>query len=1234
MKRMERKMNINRKKKNLKRMVFTFLFLLIASILTIKFWAQEEIIEYTAIFNESFNTTDYKDQTLSSVAHWGEGYITLQKIGGNFSVRNPINFPTWVNTVTAGDFDLDGWPDLIGSSSSYSNVLVVIRNMGGEGQIGNFKITYWIDGCQGDQNDWPIKGVGGAAIDNSGHMWLTSADYDKDGDIDFCFMVGKENDYKIKRIWIYENHLIDKNGGGGTLYFTKVDRTQAFVEKIAGIAWTATMMQSIDYDKDGDIDIVTGTSAGLVIMLKNTNNGHVNEGTFVPSQLVTIIPAWTLKRGVNTLSAADFDLDGDLDIICGSVTAKELRYYKNDGTGNYKVYKQYQDNDGNLKDNEYDGAATVSLCYDFDKDGDVDVVIGTDNWNYPKNNGSGTGYGGVAYYFKNNGGEFTQRLIFDKRPDVYDFDMGAVFDFDMDGNMDFLMADGNDSKKYYLFVNGAADVYNLQGTAVSTNLTPEIDSKRQAITRARIKKVDMHALGGSSADLGVKLYLSNNGGKNWEFYEEFDGAEIHNYSDLQWLTFKHFGSELKWRAVLTAKADSIEDYSDASYETPVIDEIELEYVYVDKREYSRTSVPTVTLVDEKSGQKTKIIIAGTFYFPGWEGHLRAYDLSDMPPANTPYSELRTISRSDLSAPSGREILASGVDIRWDAGELLNSRAASNRTLYAAYWQGEEEEEEHHHHHHHYHNGLTRIEFTASNVGTLGPILEDFNGDNAGLINFVRGEGRDWKLGDIDHSNPLVVGPPDEDPGQMGEKYAEFVKKQKNRKRVVYVGANDGMLHCFDVATGEELWGFIPYNLLPKLKNMWAVDQVTGGRYFSRDVYVDGSPMAADVYIEGKWKTILICGQGSGKGSTIESGTNYYFALDITNPEDPKPLWEFTHENMGETWSVPAVGKVILEGETTWVAFMGSGYDNDPDVEAGNMFYAVNVDDGTDFWSFKASDIDTSSKYPNIPNTIPCSPSIIVIDQDGYADRVYVGDLDGRMWKVNVSVPFDNIEGGGTTWDSEVLAIYEDSNNYPILSKPVCWANSSSGETIPHLYFGTGGDDRAPSDATYSFISLMDGDTPEVEWFVGDPDVLNLPLGKDKGDLDAGEKVWADPVIGDYIVYFSTLTGSIESVDPSLNLAGMGKLYARAIRSIGGAFTGESAFSSASGAVQSLNLASKARSAVTLGARERTEEGTRKREVYIQEYNSTIQKLEQPVSAVLEVKSWREIYIVQRVGKIR
>ena len=516
------------------------------------------------------------------------------------------------------------------------------------------------------------------------------------------------------------------------------------------------------------------------------------------------------------------------------------------------------------------------------------------------------------------------------------------------------------------------------------------------------------------------------------------------------------------------------------------------------------------------------------------------------------------------------------------------------------------------------------------------ILRDVNNDNEGLINFVRGEERgeerDWKLGDINHSNPIVVGPPEGTLDLMGDGYEEFKNDYKDRAKVLYVGANDGMLHCFDVENGKELWGFIPKNLLPMLKNMWRVD-LEGKRYFDRNWYVDGSPVTADVKIGGIWKTVLIYGQGPGRGQVHDTipNYNYYFALDITNPYEPQPLWEFTHKRMGETWSTPAIGKIVKNGNDKWAAFMGSGYDNYSEHKTGNRFYAVNVANGNQLWRFNAGEVNTNGNNGwNIPNSIPGSPSIIDTDQDGYADSVYFGDMDGRLWKVNVGVELKK-QGEKWTWDKEIETIYEDSNNYPIITKPDVWINPASTGSIPRIFFGTGGDDDAPNDVFYSFIALLDANTPEVEWYMGDPDILNLPPEKNKADMEndweAGDKVWANPQVANFIVYFSTFKGSIESVDPSEN-AGIGKLYARYVLSVAGSPVGGTAVKGDSGALESLNLASKSRSAVTLGESSKVQ-GIRKREVYIQEYDSTIQKLEQPVGSFLKVKSWREIYKIIR-----
>jgi hypothetical protein len=215
-----------------------------------------------------------------------------------------------------------------------------------------------------------------------------------------------------------------------------------------------------------------------------------------------------------------------------------------------------------------------------------------------------------------------------------------------------------------------------------------------------------------------------------------------------------------------------------------------------------------------------------------------------------------------------------------------------------------------------------------------------------------------------------------------------------------------------------------------------------------------------------------------------------------------------------------------------------------------------------------------------------------------------------------------------SWDRDIEVIYEDANNYPIVTITTVWVNPSLWGTELRVYFGTGGDDRAPDTTTYSFVALVDDNNPFVEWFMGDAALLNLDPALDMGDLGVGEKIWSDPKVANFTVYFNTLTGKIESVDPCENLAGGGKLYARFVQAYSGSAVGSTALKDSSGTLQSLDLASKTRSAVTLGEISRVQ-GDRKRDVYIQEYDSTVQKLEQPVGAVLRVKSWREIYRIIR-----
>jgi hypothetical protein len=1209
----------------------------------VRAWAQSSCDELPGSFTENFDAVTYKDPH-SSVALWPKGPIQLNRLGANFAVMAPTGMGAQIYVCDAGDFTGDGRPDLIGLDIAGGiNRLMLVRNVFYDGNLDGVDD----DGVIFTADPTEVYEQGLAC----GPASITVADYNGDGLLDFFFYKNRLDGY------FYDSFVAAMYINVGTRtnpdfrahnVSPSLDFSGRF--QTAGIYanWAADHLCSVDIDavgvvKDGDMDILV-ISQDKIFLLRNPGPENFNLDAWGISELNydqrTGFPAGSdSQRGGSSIDAADFDNDGDVDIVGGTVMdIPYLVYYENDGLGAYTRKEIAIPVDS--------CTGTVATCVaDFKNDGHMDIFAGTDRWNagneahmwFLKNKGFVDGVdpdpGHVDWEFKclNN----CDPIL----PEPHDVDMSACVDFDGDGDMDVILADANHSGDYYLIINELAPVYALSGVATSTNVTEGVlDPREFAITRVQFTSLQQSVIGGSSTGLTVNFEVSNDGGQTWEPYATYTGSNIRNYSSgLPMHNFNTFGGQLKWRATLSATKDSMEEYEDASYETPAVGEIQMTYWYVERQEYSRSSA-SATIVD-RSGQKRKLIIGSSFIFPGWEGQLRAYDVTEMGLTGGQYSTLRTVTTSDLGSSSGRTT-ATGVEILWDAGQILNDRASDDRDIYTVLRSGSRAP-----------YTWTRTAFTRTNLAAL-PALGDYNNDNAGLVDFVRGTGRYWKLGDINHSSPVVVGPPEEDAVYMGAGYADFKQAQAGRTKVLYVGANDGMLHCFDIATGEELWAFIPNNLLTKLYKMRPRDSATGQRYFLRDVYVDGSPSVADVQIGGLWKTVLVCGQGAGWGST-GTGGNYYFALDITVPTNPVPLWEVTQTNMGETWSVPAIGKLNHSGTERWVAFMGSGYDNLPigNVSptttapvAGNRFYVVRLDNGviingtitngigsgvtvtanSNTWntSLVMTGWKASYRYTDIVNAIPGSPTAIDSDNNGLTNSVYFGDLDGHLYRVNAtgSIP--------ASWGP--LAIYTDALYYPIITKPAVWTDPLSGSTTPHIYFGTGGHDAAPAGRKYSFVEIIDTGAATMGWYIGDPTVLGNPGGQDVGDLDLGDKVWADPVISDYIIYFSTLRGNIENNNPCQNLSEpTGKLFARYIRNVIGVAVGGTAFkTSATVSPQYLQMLSKARRAVTLGERAATA-GINKREVYIQEYNSTVEMLEQPVGALLRIKSWREIYKIFR-----
>ncbi len=195
------------------------------------------------------------------------------------------------------------------------------------------------------------------------------------------------------------------------------------------------------------------------------------------------------------------------------------------------------------------------------------------------------------------------------------------------------------------------------------------------------------------------------------------------------------------------------------------------------------------------------------------------------------------------------------------------------------------------------------------------------GDNANerpVGNFRERPGIAGRLGDIVHSAPTFIGPPSRlrrgsEPFPQGVgSYSQFRFDNKDREPVIYVAANDGMLHGFDAETGDEVVGYLPNNLITGTYSN-SVTNLLDYQY-THKYFVDSTPAINDVYLDvdgdgdKEWRTILVSGQGGGGKA--------YFALDITDPtafgdltSEQVVLWEFTDED--DTYPTDGLGLPLL-----------------------------------------------------------------------------------------------------------------------------------------------------------------------------------------------------------------------------------------------------------------------------------------------------------------------------------
>ncbi|WP_341888456.1 PilC/PilY family type IV pilus protein [Variovorax sp. YR752] len=239
--------------------------------------------------------------------------------------------------------------------------------------------------------------------------------------------------------------------------------------------------------------------------------------------------------------------------------------------------------------------------------------------------------------------------------------------------------------------------------------------------------------------------------------------------------------------------------------------------------------------------------------------------------------------------------------------------------------------------------------------------------------------RDHVLGDIINGAPVHVGKPPFRYADAG--YADFVTAKATRTPVVYVGSNDGMLHAFSAATndtgGTELWAYVPSAVMPNLYKM------ADTSYGSKHQYsVDGAPVMGDIKVGTTWKTIVVGG--------LNSGGRGYYALDITDPNDPKALWEFTDANLGLSFGNPVIAK---RSDGTWIVAFASGYNN---ADGKGHLYVLNANTGA-----LLLDIATSDGSNTDPSGLAKINAWIESTSDNTAKRFYGGDLQGNLWRFDI-----------------------------------------------------------------------------------------------------------------------------------------------------------------------------------------------------------------------------------------
>lgn len=275
----------------------------------------------------------------------------------------------------------------------------------------------------------------------------------------------------------------------------------------------------------------------------------------------------------------------------------------------------------------------------------------------------------------------------------------------------------------------------------------------------------------------------------------------------------------------------------------------------------------------------------------------------------------------------------------------------------------------------------------------------------------------------------------------GSNYAQFRIDHLDRSPTLYIGSNDGMLHAFNAETGAERWAYVPNRVVRNLARLTVPE-------YQFVPFVNTTPIDHDVLIGGEWNTVLI--------GTLGLGGQGVYALNVTDPDSPSVLWEFTDDNderVGYTYGRPNVYR-LADGR--WVAFVPAGYNSEARIdystrglpnERSDTRY---VDNGNSNGVIFAIDVATGESKA-IP--VGGARGLATVQAADYEldfklDFLVSGDLNGDLWRIGT----ENLTWANIT-SASVEKLFDGSPDRPITSAPTIYPDPATGKMI--VVFGTG-----------------------------------------------------------------------------------------------------------------------------------------------------------------------------------